>query len=279
MVDNPSKYLKGLVDAQFSRAKRFWTYVNVCRLIILVINIASIFSGVATTNLFAAISAVTGILAVVFQFHSDRHKGLAESLLRQYEAYDGLGWPVSRKTVSDVLAELPRKLREHAMEPSILVPYYSSHAPVSPKRTLENLEESSWWTKHLSRNMANLVLLLILAMLITSIAALVVTLNTVESRSVVNDLSRASVSAVAFLFTGGLVRLWLDYQRLGQGAARTEDMACQELANHAELEVVQVFNVMHEYHIVRASGPLIPDWIFYRSKPALDTMWKALRTR
>lgn len=277
--DIDPQFLKGLTDAQFKIAKRNFTYVNISRLIILLANFGIIFGNAEISNLIALVSAAVAIISVSIQIRVDRYKSLAEALLRQYEENEGLGWPISKKAISDIMASLPAKLRQEASDFNLPQPYYASQAPKSPRRLIENLEESAWWTKHLSSKMVTYTFLFVLTMLSLSFIALVTILNSAASYSFERNVARAVVSVIAFLFSGGMIRLWLDYRQLNENAARAENIASQILARPDDPDIVDVARVIKEYQIARASSPLIPDWVFKQSHSSLDIMWKRYRAR
>lgn len=274
-----TQFLKGLTDAQFGVAKQYFLYVNICRLVVLLANIGIIFSNAEVLSVLAVVSPAIAVISVLMQIRVDRYKSSAEALLRQYEEHEGFGWPVSRKTVSDIMINLPARLRHEASEFNLLQPYYASQAPKSMRRIIENLEESAWWTKHLSSKMASYSLLFVLIMFTSSFFALVFTLNLATNQSFERNMARAAVSVVAFLFTGGMIKLWLDYRQLNEQATRTENTACQLLASAEELNSIDATRLLNEYQIARASSPLIPDWVFKHSQSDLDDMWKKYRSR
>lgn len=278
-ADTDPQLLKGLATAQFKIAKRYFFYVNICRLIVLLTNVGMIFSNAEVLNILSIVSPTLAVISVLIQIRVDRFKSSAEALLRQYEEYEGLGWPVSRNAVSDIMVGLSENLRDEASVSNISQPYFASQAPKSIRRIMENLEESAWWTKHLSSKMATYSLLFVFIMLISSFFALVITLHSATNQPFERNVARAMVSVIAFLFTGGMIKLWLDYRQLNRQANRTEDIACQLLDSAEEPNLVDAARVLNEYHIARASSPLIPDWVFKQSRSNLDDMWKKYRSR
>lgn len=270
--------LQKLRQFEFARAKKYWAGVNVCRLLVLLLSIVVIF--VQTLVGFVAIvAAATSILSVYFQWRSDQLKGIAEKLLRLQELNDGLGWPVLKRDVADLILDLPTERRAQFKGVQAPSPYFASRTVQSPKRVLENVEESAWWSTCLTRRMSQYTTVVVLIMGALALGAMYTALSAAPTQPLASNIARAFVAVVAFLFTGGLIRLAVDYQRMSQSAGRVQEQASAILAEEAQVTEIASLKLLHEYHLIRATAPLIPEWIFRRLQPELDEHWRQYHLR
>ena len=105
-------------------------------------------------------------------WRSDSVKGVADSLHRKLELEDSFGWSISNAELSDIIADAPfteaalHSSQEHGAK------FFASGLPVGSKRGLANLEESAWWTKHLSRTMWRICLAGLIAVTVVCILLL-----------------------------------------------------------------------------------------------------------
>src|SRR5687767_2739303 len=127
-MSKPSFNLESMMDAQFNAAKFYILFAVICSLVVLS---ASIFITVfgAYENILALISALLTVLSVIFIWRSDRLRNVAETILRKFELYRGLGWDISSKEIVDILATAPRSVRKAARAMNPHEAYFSSTKP------------------------------------------------------------------------------------------------------------------------------------------------------
>lgn len=265
-----SIHLDRLSGIKSHQANYWWLIAVVFQILAVGVNIFA-----TTTNSLAKESAlVSAILTVCYvasKWRSDRFKQLADKLKRAFEMFDGLGWPVSAKELSDLLVTVSRHEREQAHEEPEQR-YFASKAQQSAQRLLENLEESAWWTKHLAGSMAFHASLLCVGVFVVAAITLVVTLQSTASQTIADTVAKVTTSIVVFIFSGGYFRLAFEYNQFSRGAEQIENQA-NFLLQRKDFTEIQATKLLHDYHIIRAGSPLLPNWLWKYRRGDLNELW------
>lgn len=262
--------LRQLMRVQFDAAKFWWGLASTCRMLVVVGGALGTLANTYTETL-AFVAVALAVIATISQWYSDNLKGVANSLLRKIERHDGLGWRITGKELSDLMATIPESRKNSAAQ-SIPSQYFSSQAPESPTRLMENLEESSWMTKHQARRMALYVLVFSVVVVALVIVALIVAVNSTLSQGTSSNIARVALSVVALMFSGGYFRLVFDYHRYSEAADRIEEKASR-LAIDPKITELEAVKLLHEYDIVRAGAPLLPSWLWKLMESELNQLW------
>jgi cytochrome b subunit of formate dehydrogenase len=270
--------LQALLREQFQVAKYWWNIAAVTQLIVVIVGILATFANLfsATATLVVPILTIASVLA---RWRSDRLKGNAESILRKMEFASGLGWGITGRETSDLLLTLPAKVKRQASknaDPS--VNYFDSSESVSARRLLENLEESTWWTKHQAQRMSFYTTILAVVVMFVAVAALIISVQATLNQATLTNISKVVAAVIAFAFSGGYVRLAFDYHKYAREAARAEDQACT-LQKEQHVIDAQAIKLLHEYQIARAGAPMLPDWLWGVMQRELNDLWAQHRRR
>lgn len=214
-------------------------------------------------------------LSELSQWRSDALKSRAEGLQRKIDFHNSLGWPISRSDMSDHLVKVSGKTRE-AITKAVEEKYFASEELPSPKRALENLLESSWYSKDLTGWMVTICCVLMGIFVISSFAALITSISTIRDYNALQSVSRTVAAALSLLVSLGLLRLTIGYSNFCKKSEQTEHKAGSQL-KAGTLDQIEAVKLWHEYQLSRASAPLIPDWIWKKRSPILDPLWKEYR--
>lgn len=263
--------LRHLMQAQFNAAKRWWTAANLCRMAVLGIGIISILTNVWAEWLGLLAAALT-IGHSLLLWNSDALRDTAEGLLRKIEMQDGLGWTITAREIADLLLSVPASVKAQAYT-SGSGSYFASDVAQSPRRVLENLQESIWFTRHQSWRMKQYVLMFSVIVAGIAFGVLAVAWQGYVSQSAGVNLAKMTITVIVFLFSAGYVRLAASYATFAQKAQRLEDQAAH-LLDAGEVSEVQAAKLLHDYQIVRAKSPLLPTWLWRRMEDELNTLWK-----
>lgn len=266
--------LRSLVEAQFAAAKRWWGGATVCRLAVVIVGIISALVS-AYAAWFGLGVALLTVAYVLLQWHSDHLRNTAESVLRKLEMYDGLGWPITPKEISDLLLTVPRSVKAQART-SESENYFDSTAAKSSRRVLENLDQSTWMTRHQARHMFQLVLGLSAAVFAVAFVSLFSLTQNVANQAVTTVVAQIAIAVVVLMFSGGYARLAFSYSRLASRTERIEEQVDYHL-KESDIEVIRVVKLLHEYQIVRAMAPMLPGWIWRRRQSELNELWEQYR--
>jgi len=252
------------------QSKRWWGYVIACQVLVVVISaLVTVFGIWARPGaLFAAALTVGCTLA---QWRSDRLRRSSDAVKRKFEMLDGLGWPISGKEASDLLVAVPKSFREKARITE-KVPYYASLQQPSAQRLLANLEESAWWTKHLTASMVQLTALICVVVFVIAAVTMIITLSSAPSQTTAEMIAKVSTSVIVFVFSGGYFRLAFEYSRYSRAAERIEDSA-HEMLKKQEITDIEAVKLLHDYQIARAGAPSIPTWFWRLRQRDLNEVW------
>jgi hypothetical protein len=264
-----------LCSALYDRAKFWWSIALLCRLGVFVISGLSVaLSLISRQSPFL----ITG-LAIVSEltlWYSDRFKNTADALLRKLDFRDSLGWPISKAEMSDLLAHSSTRLRVRLTLEGLGEQYFASAQDIGPKRALENLQESAWWNKHLAGRMGVYCLIATCVWIGGSIVILIASIETVKNFDTLSNIGRVVSSALALVFSLGLVRLTAGYYGFSRQAAHIEKHT-EHLLDSGCDDKVQAIKVFHEYQLARATAPLIPSWVWSSMRANLNDLWKTYR--
>lgn len=255
-------------------SKRWWGIGIGLQLVVVGINIVIVLAGSFSQSL-SLLAALLSIGYVFTQWHSDHLKRVSDSVKRKFELYDGLGWKLTPKEISDLIVSVPGKIINDAKIPSN-EPFFDSDAPPSAQRMMQNLEESSWWTKHLAASMMKVTALACTGVFAIAAVSMVIALQTITNQTVAVILSKIVVSIIVFIFSGGYFRMSFEYFRLSKDAEKIEDRAFEILSTRKITETVAL-KELHEYQIARSGAPQIPTWIWSIRQKRLNQAWNLRR--
>ncbi len=265
--------LQALRKPQFDAAKRWWTFAVGARLLAVGVSVVSIF-----VPQFVGLLALTaGILTIAYsllKWRADVLHGTAEAILRQIEYSDGLGWAITGKEVFDIKMRVPDGIRQNTAVGDNT--YYASSTTNSPRRLIENLEESACFTKHQARYMFQIVLTFAVVVFAIAVVTLIVALQRGVAQPISTQIARIVITAIVFVFSAGYIRLAHRYQRFSTQADRIDDRAHALLK--ATLTEIEAVKLLHDYQILRAKAPLLPSWLWRLRESELNKLWEAHRT-
>lgn len=260
-----------LCNAYFSLAKRWWGAALLCKLCIIIVGALVIW--------FSVFSKLTPFLALALTitsewllWRSDRAKSIAETLLRKLDYRDSFGWEISKFELADVLARTSAKLRKHIPPEGEKEDYFASQDNVGSCRAAQNVQESAWWSKHLAEKMGQYTLSLMIVATVGSALILITSVGTIQNFDILSGVGRVVTAVLMLVLSLGLIRLTLGYYSFSRKAQRAEERATELLKyGCGEIDVVKLYN---DYHLDRATAPLVPDRIWRWNKVHLNELWK-----
>ncbi len=269
-----------LMKIQGDRAK-FWWVASIW----LQVGIIGLSAYTTLTNNFATeiallIVPVVSIATTLVRWRADVLKGAYQSLLRKFEFYDGLGWAILPREKSEWLLTLSKKEKEQVTAADRMpIHYFASNKPQSAERLLENLEESSWWSKHIAKFSAIIYGTFTALVVVGSLAVLLFSVQAAVGQASLVNIAKVIVSVIAALFSIGFVRLTVEYVQYSQSSAKFEEKACQILDARSIPDQSEATKLLHEYQIVRAGAPMLPNWAWKINEKRLNPIWAEQRLR
>jgi hypothetical protein len=264
-----------IVNRAYDRAKR-WAGANlVLQAGLFLAGVAAIFWPFLTLS-YPPLAVLTALAGAEVARRATNFKELAEEAKRLHELVSGFG----NKPTGCQLADLNHSLRnELSPEQAALLKQgitYASSEPCGPRRALENLCESAWFTKHLANHCAVWVGWTFISSLVVAIS-LLLWLACSHAGTGSAELGAQCIAATfTFLISVGMVVSWVEYLKLAQKAKEVDAEADRLLAS-ANPSAFEVHCSLTEYQVARASAPLIPTWIWKLYRDSLNNDWK-LRT-
>lgn len=223
---------------------------------------------------------IMSVLAPLMKWRADYKKGDYQALLRKFEFFDGLGWTITQLERSDWLASLRTKQRQK-ITASDRMPqhYFASNKPPSEVRLLENLEESSWWSKHLGKFTAFFIGGTTILTMSVSFVVLLLSVQRATDQTSIESIAKVIVSVIAALFSIGFVRLAVDYWLFSESSAKFENAASKILDDPTPINHEEATKLVHEYQIARSGAPMIPNWAWKCNEKKLNAIWREQRSR
>ena len=262
--------LERLMQSQFDLAKYWLALATLCGAGVLLIDVLIIFAGQPNV-FFALLAALLAVFNSAFNWRSDRVRETAEATLRKFEMCRGLGWEISKREIANIIAAAPSSVKKAARSTEEYN-YFSSTSGFGAKKLLEDLEESSWLTKHQARRMSKYVGGFAILVVILAFISLVITIESMLPATVSESIARITVTIIVFMFSAGYVRLAFDYDLLANQAGRAEDEAYR-LRSEKKISEIEAIKLLHDYQIDRANSPIIPTWIWRLMNKELNELW------
>lgn len=265
---------RNLASTIFNLAKRYWGFSLSFKIGATLIGIIVVAVG-WNNALFPFVQMLLAIAAELIQLRSDFWRGKGENLKRKLEYFDGFGWMISRSEMSDTLANISASAR-NKIEQSVQGQYFASQQPKGKRRALENLLESSWWSKNLSGSMFYLGLTVVITLTFSSISGLYLSTISVNDGAVRESISKVVASILSLVISLGMLRLVIGYWNF-HSKAETIERSTAYLLEQPDIDEITVLKQLHEYQIARASAPPIPNWLWERRKAVLNNLWDKYR--
>ena len=217
---------------------------------------------------------VTALILAGVSARTEKLKGLAETLKRDHEYWQGFGRTPSLSRLADLqvctgkLSEAENQLLRQGL-------IFSSDKTAGPARVVENLVESAWFTKHLSGWCRNLFFGVFVISLILSVVLLLITAFSVAQVSSRLAAAKCVSATLTFLISVGVLREWLSFMEFSKNAGEIEAEA--ERLSHREITEFEAQRLLAEYQMIRAAAPLIPTFVWKLRRETLNETWKQLK--
>ena len=261
------EFLLGILVDQ---SKRWWGFAVACQVLVIAINLWI----VVTSSSVQLATLAAGGLAIAYtlcQWRSDRLKRVSDSMKRKFEMHDGLGWPITSRELSDLLTAVSKDVRDKIKRP-LNQNYFSSKESQSPRRLLQNLEESAWWSKHLATDMTQITAAMCAVVFAAAAFAMIFTLQSAPTQVTSENIAKISVTMIVFVFSGGYFRLAFEYNRFSRESEKIEEHT-HALSERQDISEIDAIKVLHDYQIARAGAPSIPTWLWRIRQKGLNEAW------
>jgi hypothetical protein len=260
------------MEGQFDLAKWWWGVTISSGLLVVAIGVLSSITHTWASWL-SILVALLSIGAVLAQWRSDVLRDSAEALLRKIEMRDGLGWPITHREIADLLLTVPDSVKSKASSQGGTA-YFSTDSPYTPRRMLENLEESTWITKHQAKRMTAYTGGFSAIIVAIAVVVLLVALQAPANQAVATVVGAVVTAMLVFIFSAGLIQATFSYNAYAREAERIHEYASRLLQQEQVPSEAEVVKLLGGYQIVRVKAPLLPSWLWRQMEKELNTLWK-----
>lgn len=240
----------------YNRAKTWWAWANALRVGVVVAGAAATVAGVAPlpASLVAGVLALAGWWA---QYRADGARDRANDLRRQMDLQDGLGWAVSRMDLRDLGAEVGAVV---SPEPPV-ESYFESRGPVGPRRLVENVRETGFFSEHIARTAERAMWGVTAALALLAVGGLFAAVAVIDDAEALRTAGVVLATVLLAVETTGVARLALDYGAFRRSACEVKSQA-DRLLDAPSVSLATAAHVAESYFLDRARAPLLPDWVY-----------------
>jgi hypothetical protein len=215
---------------------------------------------------------VLALVAAQARAIGDRYSGRANEILRRLDLHEGLGRPIDPIIAADLVDDTPpfvqrwTRWREED-------PYFGSTQPLSPRRLVENVRESSWWSKRLAGDMASAAWMLGAALAVLGILTLVAATNGLMSEDAVQSSAPWLSGGILLLISQSPLQARRRYLELRDGVERIQERA-HSLLQSRQVNEIEALEIAADYHLVRQCAPVIPTAWYNHRRDTLNNLWR-----
>jgi hypothetical protein len=289
MLNNRQHNPELIRNALFARCKLYWGAALGVKLLVFILGIIVVVAPI-DGKVIALVGLVLAAMSELLVWQSDKWKGAAHGLHRKLDLENAFGWYISENELLDYLARYPGDT--DALIGKSTGSYFASVETPGPKRAIENLRESSWWSMHLAESMfwRSIIVMIgiglgCLMLLNLSVSNLAQSQGktTITSTSSTSSESASGVkvqtikivtSAILFIFSYGLLKFATGYYGFSAKSKQIKESA-DRLLQSDKLDQIQVIKLWQDYHLAREASPMMPTWIWKLRQKRLNALWKS----
>ena len=195
---------------------------------------------------------------------------------------NSFGWKIKKAELLDFMARYALNLDDITSEPT--GSYFASKEDPGPRRAVENLRESSWWSMHLAETMWWISITTIILIVVGCVFLLnfsvgnflqasvkvstvaqtnnqVISQASATAQAVDASVIKVVTTAILFAFSYGLFRFTTGYFVFKEKSNSAREKADQ-LLEKADVDHVEAIKLWQEYHLAREASPTVPSWIW-----------------
>lgn len=263
--------LRSINQAQFVAAKRFWAAAIGVKLIIFGLGAWAVFLVTPPTYL-PQIVLLLAVLSEVLQLQSDGIKSQAEALLRTLDLCQSFGRQISEVDKRDIVINIPHTVRKQFTREWVPDSYFASTQVKGPRKAIENLLESAWYTRRQVGTMVVIYIFLIIGLLILSIAALIVALHEISDPRLIDQVVKIVTAWLLLIVSLSMLKIAWSYFKMYQRCQKTV-IVCEYLLRGRVTEA-DALKQWYEYQLARSASPLLPQWLWRIMGSSLDDAWR-----
>lgn len=221
----------------------------------------------------AATAIVLALFAYFLKLRFASQYDMAETMRRQSVLTEGLGYPIDATQFDVWKVRAGKRVdKRFSLEPRD-PDYYGTKAAYGPRRLIEMLEESAFYTRNLYMRLRGLLLLVLIPLVLLLVVILLVIPALGPASPLTLGLANAVLVIIPIAVTADLLGGVMRLNRLINGIVDVEsDVArVKKSKNITEAEALRL---VFEYNCLTALGYPIHNYLFQRWHPAIDKAWR-----
>jgi hypothetical protein len=278
-TDKTSELVSRAINEYFASAKRSQTLAIAIQMFIVGAGILAVFVPNLSPS-YPPVAVVSTMVLAVVKFNTDDLRGKAERLKRAYEFADSFGEGVAKKLLAEIDVSSPRHLSSTDLVELSRGVVFASATEQGPRRALENLQESAWWSNQNARLTAH-ILCSIAALIFTSALIILIVVTVApgpHDLSLEASVGRIVASTLLCVFSLNLIQTVIKLYRFAAKAGAIDDEAEHRL-DQTSSNPIDTMRLLSEYQIARASAPMIPTFIWKLRAEKLNGVWTRHKAR
>lgn len=227
-----------------------------------------------TTKYLIATLAIGGTLVAYFlNLRFASQYDMAETMRRQSVLTEGLGYPIE-STQFDVWRVRAGKRVEKRFHLEPRDPtYYATEANHGPRRLVEMLEESAFYTRNLYMRLRSLILLILAPLVILLIGILIIIPALGGTSPLTLGLANAVLVVIPIAVAADLLGSAMKLTRLISGIVDVETDV-ERLKKSDQITEAEALRLVFEYNCLTAAGYPVHNYLFSRWHGAIDRAWR-----
>jgi hypothetical protein len=261
-----------IMRSHFASSKRWLRYSILCNISVVLISIPTSLNLIENGTIYIPmVLLLVQCGAFIFRELSINRFSFAEYVRRLAMYHDGLGikisdlqWKYLKKSIG----------KAKDSEPPFIGQYYDSKLSQGPKRLLQILSESSFYTINIARK-AFLTMATLTAINIVSVVILIfIMVNICDVHSIVLKITMLSLPILSFWASGDVVNMSLRFRELHINCSLVL-LKCDELQRTNIIDLSEVLRLSDEYNCALSGSLPLPTKYYEASKAELNAVWSA----
>jgi hypothetical protein len=217
------------------------------------------------------------LTAPLARLRGDEAKREADHILRRIELSDGMGTPIPRLEVEEVIEDATAMVGCLARREELDLTPYASRLGPGPGRLLENIQESAWWSTRLARELSRWETFWGVVLIVACSAALYHFATYVPDAgpapTYARDVAEFAATLLVFIFAEGYHRRGREFDAFARTANRVFEKGTRLKKRDGGAAPEDALGLAMDYFLARQASPRIST-IWYRfRKDRLNAAW------
>lgn len=264
--------LQNLANKAFDRAKLWSGVAHALQILIYLAGAVAVLYPKITLQ-YPWIALPLAAISLGINTRANSLRSDAEMLKRNLESFDGFGFPVEGRMLADLRQKLNIKLSDQKLELLRKGNTYASDEPVGAKRAAQNLAESTWYSKQLSKYAFQWLSGIFVISLLISISLLLYSAISLSGSSVGISASRCVAATLIFIISGGILKALQGFHSFAHKAEQIDNEVSVLITQDA-FDTYRVKHLLGEYQLARAQAPLIPTFVWKIHRKTMNQNFK-----